>query len=142
MCDLLMVEMNIELWRTKFLLQADQIWDWEGLTSPPRMFIFLWIVYCKDLIPVLLSILYSPLLYHHLQPFWVEMFTDKNCVCFNSIFSFWERQDGHIRELELGEILSTELFIGLSHLKMDPLWPGVWESCTSPIFWPVGIWTF
>ena len=130
-----------------FCFRPDQIWDWERLTSPPKMFIFLWNVYwCKDLISVLLSILYSPLLYHHLQPFWVEMYTPARIV-FVSIqfFYFWERQGGHIPELNLGCIINTELFMGLFHLKLDPFSPkriSAKNSCTSPLFWPVGIWTF
>ena len=92
-----------------FCFRPDQIWDWERLTSPPKMFIFLWNVYwCKDLISVLLSILYSPLLYHHLQPFWVEMYTPARIV-FVSIqfFYFWERQGG--------QLTHTRVEFGLHH---------------------------
>ena len=132
-----------------FCFRPDQIWDWERLTSPPRMFIFLWNVYwCKDLISVLLSIIYSPLLYHHLQPFWVEMYTPARIVFVSIQFFIFGKDTAdswHIRELNLGCIISTELFMGLFPLKLDPFSPkriSAKNSCTSPLFWPVGIWTF
>jgi len=59
-------------------------------------------LHCNNLISVLLWILYFPPLYIIFSQFWVEMYSDKNCVCFNSIFSFWQRQGGRgIPELKL-----------------------------------------
>jgi len=99
---------------------ADTTWDWEQLaSSSPLSCDAYFSIYCKDLISVLLSILYSPLFStlagSHLG--W-DVHCGKNCI-FSQFIFFWEiRPGGHIRELKLEGILSNELFIGLVRLEI------------------------